>query len=154
MMMPGPDEVIASCREHWETHVARYEERCWTCALHFAAIEQKRTEDADDKSGLYAGELFDRLKILNGQALDADWLVERLLDVAPDRLPLLPARERWAQEFGRRTAEVAIAELRTSWTAIRLNEAEDDQELYAAEVAGARADGLLAAAKNDDWTAA
>jgi hypothetical protein len=84
--MPGPDEVIEACREHWKIHKARYEERCWTCALHFTAMEQKRAEGADDKTDLYTGELFDRLKILNGHALDGDWLVERLLEVAPDRL--------------------------------------------------------------------
>lgn len=62
-------------------------------------------------------------------------------------------RERWAQEFGRRKAEV-IAEFRTAWTSLRLNKDEGDEEAYAAEVAGAGAHDLLAAAKNREWRTA
>ena len=57
------------------------------------------------------------------------------------------AREQWAQEFGRRSAAVAAAELVTEWTSILANEADTDEELDTAGVADVEAWAALREAK-------
>ena len=60
MKMPEASEIIETTRDHWSTCRKDYAEGCWTCRLHFVAMEQLRETDGDD--GLYIGELFDRIK--------------------------------------------------------------------------------------------
>lgn len=62
MKIPSPADLLKETKNHWATCGKRFQDCCWTCALHYAAMNHIARSERADKSGLYVQELYDRTK--------------------------------------------------------------------------------------------